>query len=93
MQATTVCLILLALAAAVYYLTRKEEQFAYPGATSCTDGCIVRPRNSQVYIDEQCMNMCVDQWNPQGYIDYEKSLYRSIDDGAFVYKGGLLGSN
>lgn len=87
------CLLILGIAAMLYVLTAKTETFAYPGATRCTDGCIYRPRNSQVYVDEQCQNMCVDKWDSQGYNQYMNSLFTSINDGAFVYKGGLLGSN
>ena len=68
-----------------------SENFAYPGATRCTDGCIMRPRNSSVYVDQQCPYMCIDQWTPAGYQRYLNDLKASIQSGAFIYSNGLLG--
>lgn len=74
---------------------RRIPKFIKPNR--CTDGCIYRQRNRGVFVDEQCMNMCRDEWDGSRHLTpqqqnarYYRSLLQSVNSGAFVYDDGLL---
>lgn len=95
MVGLVVLVIIVALLASMREEYRRIPKFIVPNR--CTDGCIYRQRNRGVFVDEQCMNMCRDEWDgdrrltpQQQNARYYRSLIKSINSGAFVYDDGLL---
>jgi hypothetical protein len=47
----------------------------------CTDSCVLYDRYRGQLIDNDCQNMCTNEWTPAGQQAYKQSLQQSIDSG------------